>query len=168
MPVIRLTTFNRPLHAPVSDPNGNLVSILRPQFRCLVRLPGSLLPQDGVLDTGAPLTCVPERLWSGLRDGTDFEWLSFAPGTPLPTGLMGNWTYTFRLARFLAPVVLMDYTTAVDRLDVIAALATGNPPPQGQALPPIVIGLWGGLLEGGKVAVGRTAAGSVAGELDLP
>ncbi len=168
MPVITLTTLDRPLPAPVFDPRGMRITIPRPRFHCLVQLPGSLLPQDGIIDTGAPLTCLPERLWSGLAEGRDFEWLPFAPGTPPPTGVMPNWTYTFRVARFLMPVALMDYVTAIDRPDVIAAFATGNPPQQSRALPPIIIGLWGGLLEGGKIAVSRTATGQVEGALEFP
>jgi hypothetical protein len=168
MPVLRLSTLERPFPHPVLDAAGKPVSVARPQLQCLVRLPGSLLPQDGIIDTGAPLTTVPERLWSGLQAGTDYEWLTFPPGTPLPAGVMARWRYTFRLARFLAPVTLMDYATAVDRPDVVAAFADGNPPAAGRGLPPVVVGLWGGLLEGGAVAVDRTPGGRVAGELRFP
>ncbi len=168
MPIIQLTAGNWRSPLIVCDPVGNRVPILRPQFRCFVRLPGTVLPQDGIIDTGAPLTCVPKLHWDGLREGTDFEWLSAPPGTPPFTGAMANWSYTFRLARFLAPVVLMDYGMSVDRTEVIAAFAAGNPPVLGRALPPIIIGLWGGLLEGGKIAIERTATGQLTGELAFP
>jgi hypothetical protein len=171
MPTIQLTTATWVLPSIVTDPRGNPISVFRPQLRCLVRLPGAILPQDGVIDTGAPHTCLPERLWSGLREGTDFEWLSFPQGARQPTGVIGGWRYTYQLARFLVPISLMDYTTVIDRPDVIAAFATGNPPSAQtqQSLPPIIIGLWGGLLEGGKVGIERDpSSGRVNGELAFP
>ncbi|MBA4065174.1 MAG: hypothetical protein C0501_15955 [Isosphaera sp.] len=167
MPVIRLAVRYLTDLAP-HDPSGNPVPVPRPQLRCLVKLPGALLPQDGVIDTGAPLTTVPEDLWRPLQAGTDYEWLIFPPGTPTPVGVMAHWRYTFRLARFLAPVTLIDYATAVDRPGVVAAFADSNPPAAGRGLPPVVVGLWGGLLEGGAVAVDRTPGGRVAGELRFP
>jgi hypothetical protein len=84
---------------------------------------------------------------------------------------MATWQYTFQLVRFLAPVVLMDYVTTVHRPDVIAAFAAGNPRvrPGQQSLPPVYIGLWGGLLEGGRLAIGRDpVGGQVTGELEFP
>lgn len=151
-----------------TDPRGAVVPVHRPQFRCLIHLPGTLMPQDGIVDTGAPLTHIPERIWSGLAPGTDFEWLDLGAGAPAPGGVIAGWRYTFRLARFLAPVTLMDSAVAVDRADVIAAFASGNPT-GARSVPPLVIGLWGGLLEGAAVRVTRDpASGSVFGALELP
>lgn len=127
MPVLRLTTGNWTGPGTAFAPNGVPVPIFRPQFRCFVRLPNALLPQDALIDTGAPMTCFPERIWSVCRAGVDFEWLTLPPG-PVPTGVMAGWRYTFRLARFLAPVTLLDYTTEIDRVGVVAAFAVGNPP----------------------------------------
>jgi hypothetical protein len=128
-----------------------------------------MLPQDALIDTGAPLTCFPEKVWSSFLAGTDFEWLSFPAGTPPPIGVMSNWQYTFQLARFLVPLTLLDYVTAVDRPDVIAAFAAGNPQTTGKGLPPVIVGLWGGVLEGGRLRIDRNpASGQVTGELDFP
>src|SRR5687768_14336702 len=115
MPVLRLTTGNWAGPVTAFDPRGVPVPVHRPQFRCFVRLPNAVLPQDGIIDTGAPLTCVPETHWKRLRVGTDFEWLSLPAGAPPLAGTMSNWLYTFRLARFLAPVTLLDYATEVER-----------------------------------------------------
>src|SRR4051794_40229831 len=115
MPTLRLTTGNW-INLPTAfDPRGAPVPVYRPQFRCLVGLPSTLLPQDGVIDTGAPFTSFPEDMWKRFRVGIDFEWLSFPAGIPTPTGTMANWRYAFQFARFLVPLTLLDYTTAIDR-----------------------------------------------------
>lgn len=171
MPVLRLITGNWVNLPTAFDARGIPVPVFRPQFRCLISLPNTLLPQDGVIDTGAPFTCFPEDLWTRFRVGVDFEWLSFPAGTATPTGTMANWRYTFQFARFLVPLTLLDYTTAIDRPGVIAAFALGNPPAFAgrPGLPPIVVGLWGGVLEGGRLAIDRDpASGQVTGELEFP
>jgi hypothetical protein len=170
MPVLRLSTGNWALPLTASDPRGAPVPIFRPQFRCFIRLPNALLPRDALIDTGAPMTCLPERTWRSLRDGVDFEWLSLPTG-PNASGVMAGWQYTFRLARFLVPLALLDYTAEIERPDVIAAFAFGNPPTFAgrPALPPVYVGLWGGLLEGSRLTIGRDpAAGQVTGELEFP
>ena len=168
MPTLRLTTHTSGPTLQVAAADGRTVDVLRSQFRCLLRLTNTLLPRDALIDTGAPLTCFPETLWQPLRAGVDFEWLSFDSAAVPPVARMAGWSYTFRMARFLTPVTLMDYTTSVDRPGVIAAFATGNPPSATltKALPPVAIGLWGGLLDGGRLAIDRNpATGQVAGEL---
>jgi len=155
----------------VADPRGGAVRVPVPQFRCLVQLPGGLFPKDAVIDTGAPITWFPENVWRPLRDGVDFEWLGFPPGVPPPVARISSWQFTYRMVRFLAPLTLMDYSTMVDRPDVVAAFAAGNPPAYrtSKAPPPVIVGLWGGLLEGGRLAVGRDpAGGQVTGELEFP
>ena len=84
---------------------------------------------------------------------------------------MVGWQFSFQMARFLVPVSLLDYTTEVLRPDVIAAFTAGNPPvaPGVKGLPEVIIGLWGGLLEGGKIGIERdTATGRVIGEITYP
>jgi hypothetical protein len=128
------------------------------------------MPRDGVIDTGAPFTCFPRSLWIRFREGTDFEWLPFETGFQPPRGQLPGWQFTFRMARFLVPLTLMDYSTELDRAGVIAQFADSDPQTRrGQSLPWFVIGLWGGLLEGGRIAIGRDpASGLVTGELEFP
>jgi hypothetical protein len=73
----------------------------------------------------------------------DFEWCPFEPGIVVPAGRTAGWQFTFRMARFLTPLALMDFATEVERADVIAAFATGNPPAHlaKKAPPPVIIGL---------------------------
>lgn len=75
------------------------------------------------------------------------------------------------MARFLVPLVLTDYGTRVARSDVIAQFVTGILRDDPQRVPslPIILGLWGGVLEGGRVAIDRDpATGSVAGAVEFP
>lgn len=167
MPTLRLTTAQWANAFDVVATGGPL-SVPQVQFRCFVRFPNSLLPKDAVIDTGAPLTFVPEDVWRPLRPGMDYEWLPFVPGAVPPLARLAGWQFAFEMARFLGPVSLLDYATEVPRPGVIAAFATGNPRPQSarQSLPPIVIGLWGGLLEGGSIGISRDpATGRARGEL---
>jgi hypothetical protein len=152
---------------PVSPAAGGTLHVPRQQLRCLVRLPRFLPPQDGVIDTGAPLTCFPKEVWERFAEGRDYEWLPFEAGFVPPLGQMVGWRYSFRVARFLVPLALTDLSVEVERPDVIAAFADGDPPDRrGQAVPLFVVGPWGGLLEGGAIHVARDAAtGRVRGEL---
>lgn len=171
MPTIRLTPVRLALPGSVTFPGGRVLAVPSDQLRCLVRRPNQTLPYDAIIDTGAPHIYFPQLVWSRLRDGIDFEWLPFAPGTSSPTAQIAGWKFTVRMARFLVPLTLMDYATEIERPDVIAAFASGNPPrpPGQQSLPPVVVGLWGGLLEGGRVGVDRDpATGRVAGDVAFP
>lgn len=171
MPTIRLSAQNAAQPVSVVAPTGAAVTVPFPQLVCLLRLPGVLLPRDAVIDTGAALIWVPEDVWRPLRAGVEFDWLPFAPGAQPPTGQLARWRFTFQMARFLAPVSVMDYSTEVERPNVIAAFTTGNPPGAAgrKGLPPIVVGLWGGLLEGSRLAIRRDpTTGRVAGDLEFP
>jgi hypothetical protein len=169
VPSIRLSLDILGPPLPLATPGGGALQAPRVRFLCLARLPGFMMPRDGIIDTGAPHTCFPLALWSQFQEGTDFEWLPFEPGYQPPVGVMLGWRYTFRMARFLVPLALMDYSTEVERPGVIAQFADSDPPARrGKSLPLFVAGLWGGLLEGGKVGVGRTPGGQVTGEIEFP
>jgi hypothetical protein len=170
MPTVRLSTVPRGRPFTVVPRPGRLL-IPRVQLRCLIRVPNVLLPRDGVIDTGAPLTHFPQAIWTAFREGIDFEWLPFPSGGQPPTGQVVNWRFTYRMARFLVPLTLMDYTTQIDRPSVVAQFADTDPPsPAGQrALPAIIFGLWGGALEGGRIAIDRDpVTGSVTGSVEFP
>jgi hypothetical protein len=171
VPTIRLVAQIQRPPTPVVLPVGGTLNIPTVQYRCLIRLPNYLLPQDAIIDTGAPLIYFPKLVWGGLRDGTDFEWLPFAAGVQPPQARITRWQFTYRFARLLAPIGVMDYTTEVDRPEVVAAFADSDPPaPATRKSPaPIIVGLWGGLLEGGRIAVGRDpVSGHVTGAIEFP
>lgn len=166
MPIIRLTTGQWANPLDVDLPGGGSLAVHQPQFRCLLRLPNALLPKDAVIDTGAPFTFFPEEVWRPLRVGVDYEWLPFATNTSPPPARIAGWQFTFRIARFLLPVTLLDYTTTVERHDVVAAFADSNPRAARKSLPSIIIGLSGGLLEDGAIGIARDpASGRLRGEL---
>jgi hypothetical protein len=170
MPTIRLAVVDRGRPLPVLLPAGGSLDVPRPQLRCAIRLPSVPGAIDGIIDTGSPLTIIPQVIWCQLRIGVDFEWLPYRANYPPPTAQVVGGQFSFGLARFLVPLILMDYTTRVDRPGVIAAFATGNPPALvGRGGPLIILGLWGGVLEGGRMAIDRDpATGSVAGAVEFP
>ena len=64
---------------------------------------------------------------------------------------------------------LLDYTTSFDRPDVIAQFADNDPPRRGNAPPSFIVGLWGGVLEGGRIVIDRDPlSGHVTGSLEFP
>lgn len=170
MPVVRLFVIDIARPSAVVVPAGGTLDVPKFQLRCVLDLPGLGVPVDAIIDTGAALTFVPESVWQPLRPGTHFEWLPFAAGTGVRTGQFATWSFAYRMARFLAPVAVMDYSTDIERADVIAAFADSDPPASNlQKLPPVVVGLWGGLLEGGRLHLDRDpATGRVVGELAYP
>jgi hypothetical protein len=169
--VLPLTVGTHGADIPVHDLAGGVINVPRPQFRCLLEIPGFLLPRDAVIDTGAPLIIFPAAIWGRFHPGVDYEVLPFAGPHP-PPGRVGGWQFHFQIARFLAPITLMDtgLSVRVPRSGVMAAFAAGDPPapPGRKALPPVIVGLWGGVLEDGRIAVSRTPAGTVSGELQYP
>jgi hypothetical protein len=72
------------------DPAHGPPRVERAQLRCLVRLPGFVMPKDAVIDTGAPFTCFPRSLWDRFTEGTDFEWVPFAPAYQPPVAVMAG------------------------------------------------------------------------------
>ena len=169
VPTIRLATFATGPALQLTGPGGP-PAVPRVQLRALLRVPEAVFPRDAVIDTGAPFTCFPQVPWTGFRQGIDSEWCPFDPAVPPPAARIAEWAFGFRIARFLVPLTLIDYSTEVDRPDVVAAFADGNPPAyrNRSALPPVV-GLWGGLLEGCTIAVGRDPVGGhVTGALAFP
>jgi hypothetical protein len=168
MPIIKLTTFFPGPPMPVPSPSGTL-AIPRPQFRCWVRLPNTIMPRDGIIDTGSPLSWFPERIWSQFMLGRDFEWLPFAAGYLPPRAQTAGWTFTFRMARMLQPLSLFDTQSELIRDGAIVQFADGNPPtPQGSKQPPrVIIGLWGGVLEGTSLHMSSDATtGHTVGRLE--
>ena len=130
-----------------------------------------MLPQDAVIDTGSPLIIFPAVIWSRFQLGIDYEFLPFAGPNPLP-GRVGSWQFSFQIARFLAPIAVMDtgLSVRIARSDVIAAFASGDPPapPGRKALPPVIVGLWGGILEDGRIGITRNPTRGVSGEIQYP
>src|ERR1700722_1754492 len=146
MPQIQLYSHVLGPQIPLQPNSTPGLLIPRLQFRCWVRLPNSIMPRDGIIDTGSPLSWFPESVWSNFQQGTDFDWLPFPTGYTPPRVRTAGWTFNFRIARMLQPLSLFDTQYELVRDDVIVQFAEGNPPvPVGSKQPPrVVIGLWGG------------------------
>src|SRR5207249_2002979 len=119
MPQFRLTPFQPGPPIPVELPSGGQLLAPWVQFRCWVGLPGFLTPRDAVVDTGSPFTWMPEALWSQFQPGIDFEWLPYPSGYAPPAGQVVGWTFRFRFARMISPLVFNDGVSEVTRPDVI-------------------------------------------------
>lgn len=170
MPSIKLSTFFPGSSLPVVLPSGNLL-IPRPRFRCLIQLATTFAPRDGIIDTGSPLTWFPEAIWSQFQENRDFEWLPYQLGYASPSAIAAGWTFTFRMARLLQPISLFNIRSKHEliRDRIIVQFADGNPPsPVGSKRPPrVVIGLWGGLLEGTSIRMSTDATtGHTIGNLE--
>lgn len=95
--------------------------------------------------------------------------MPWASGFVPPPARTAGWSFAFRLARLLAPVRLFNTRGPAElaRTGVIVQLAFGNPPARGNSPPRIVIGLWGGLLEGTAIRItADPASGRLAGALE--
>jgi hypothetical protein len=169
MPQIRLTSHTPFAPIPVDEPAGPRLLLPRIQLLCLVRLPNTLMPRDGIIDTGSPFSWFLEDVWRVFRPGIDFEWLPFEAGYSPPRGQTAGWAFTFRMARMLQPITLMDTVTELERNGVIVQFADGNPPSSltSKRPPRVVLGLWGGVLEGTSLRMTRDAGtGHPLGSLD--
>lgn len=171
MPTLPLTTHYPPALLRVDEPTGAPRTIPLPQFRCLAQSPGVLLPRDAVIDTGSPLSWMPEAIWSSLSEGTDYEVLPWSGKFLPPPGRTAGWNFTFRISRLLQPIRLLTLTASVElvRDRVIVQLADGNPPASAHsnAPPRVVIGLWGGILENTNLRISTDpASGHVVGALE--
>lgn len=151
MPQIRLSSIQPGPPIPVELPTGDRLLLPRIQYRCWVKLPGFLMPRDAIIDTDSPWTWMPESLWSQFQVGVDFEWLPFPAGYQAPSGQSAGWTFRFRIAQMLKPIIIQDYSSEVERHNALMQFAEGNPPRSSKRLPYLVVGLWGGMLEGTKL-----------------
>lgn len=172
MPTLALTSARLGPAISTRDASGATVSIAPTRLYALLEVPGLLLPRDAIVDSGSPLTVFPEAIWSLCQPGRDFELLPFVGRPPQPARVLG-WSFTFRIARFLRPLAFVDANlgTRVERPGAVVQFADGNPPirPGARGLPPIIVGLWGGLLEGGRMGIERNPlAGGVRGEIAFP
>ncbi len=169
MPTIPLAVGSHGRDIIVDDLAGGTLAVPCVQFRCLLEVPGFLLPRDAIIDTGAPLTIFPQKVWFQFRAGIDFDFLPFVGSNP-PAARIAGWQFTFQIARFRVPLALLDagLSTRVPRPGVIAQFAIGDPPGW-RSLPPVLVGLWGGLLEDGRLGIARSAGPPrVTGELIYP
>src|SRR5262245_61808673 len=171
MPTLPLATYYPPLPLRVDEPTGAPLAIALPQFRCLAQIAGVFLPRDAVIDTGSPMSWMPEAIWNRLSEGTDYEVLPWSSGFVPPPGRTAGWNFTFRVARLLQPIRLFTLTASAElvRDRILVQFANGNPPTaaRSNAPPRVVIGLSGGVLENTNLRISTDPTGGhVVGALE--
>lgn len=151
---IELRGMNRGPTYRLTDAAGTVTVVTGMQFRCYVRFPRRAGAVEGIVDTGAPFTVVPERVWDQFVPGVDFEWLATDPPG---IGRVLARRFTFRFARLLVPLAVEDYVTSHPRPGVIAQFTDGDPVSTGAA-PIVLVGLWGGLLDDSAIRLSTDPA----------
>jgi hypothetical protein len=131
---------------PLDPPFPGLDRVLLRRLQCWLRVPPIPGAHDAVLDTGAPLTVFPHTLWNHQfrwQAGRDYDELSVAGvGTVQQGQVLGHRELAGRNPRG-------------DRLrldGLVCQLADRGSPPY------VILGLWGGVFEGRRLAVERLPA----------
>jgi hypothetical protein len=138
----------------LDPPHQSLSRVLLRQLTCLMRV----APVPGVeiacLDIGAPLCVFPYRVWHDKyhwRAGRDYWELNVANAKGLKGQILEH-RYSFQLAKLRAPVELAGKDLKAKRLRIdslICQLADPSGPPF------VILGLWGGVFEGRRLAFDR-------------
>ena len=151
---------------PLDPAPADLPRVLLRRLSCLMRieLPGGVsVVRDAVIDSGAPLTIFPHKIWAadfGWEAGRDYEELSLAGGgsSAMRGRVMGH-EYCYRLAVLRTPVELLGKNPSDDRLRLERLVAQLETPAENATtstgLPSIVFGLWGNAIEGRTLRVRR-------------
>jgi len=139
---------NLPLYPPLTG----LSRVLLRRLSCQLRVPPIPGAYKAVLDTGAPLTIFPHKLWHDQfrwQAGRDYDDLTVA-GVPALQGQVLGHRFSFRLARLRVSVELAGRDPKGDRVrldSMVCQLADAGGPPY------IILGLWGGVFTGRQLAV---------------
>jgi len=109
-------------------------------------------PRTAMLDTGAPLTVFPKHHWQGSARQIDRLPLV---GGGTPTGRAGGRRFSYFLGRVWVGAA-DPFGRRLPSVPVLAQFREDDPAP-GEPLPPILLGLWGGILEGRTLTRWTTA-----------
>lgn len=141
--------------------------VLLRRLTCLLRSAGGQGIWEAIIDPGSPLTLLPYSVWSekfNWQPGIDYDELEVDNAdTPL-TGKVRGHTFSFKLARLRVPIELIGKDLTGPRIRVeslIVQLLDAGPPY-------ILIGLWGGALEGKRLSFNRLPqSDELAAKLDF-
>lgn len=159
MPTLNLLTDHLDLIGLPADGNltldpplPGLDRVLLRRLYCWLRVPPISGASVAYLDTGAPLTIFPHRLWHDQfrwQAGRDYDELRVAGAPPITGQVLGH-RFSFRLARLRVWVELAGRDPKGDRVrldSMVCQLADVGGPPY------IILGLWGGVFTGRQLAV---------------
>lgn len=132
----------------------NLKRVLIRQLSCMMRVAPIPGVEFAYLDIGAPLSIIPYKVWYekfGWRDGRDYHALNSAGISGLK-GQVLEYHCSFQLAQLRVPVELAGKDLRAKRLRIdslVCQLADPGGPPF------VILGLWGGVFEGHRLAIDR-------------
>ena len=150
---------------PLAAPSRGLRRIPLRRLTCFLRVPPIPGAKRAIIDTGAPLTYFPHQVWANefnWREGRDFDILPVVGNPPLVGQTLSS-LYAFRLARLRVPIFLAGRDLTGPRLQ-IDSLVTQLCEPGGP--PVILLGLWGGVLDGRRLAFGSAHDGDPSAALE--
>ena len=137
--------------------SGELVELILLRLSALLRIGSEQRAFDGLFDSGSALTIFPERVWRKFE--RDIEWLTFPSGaTPAAwwisvSGLTGGST-PCRIGRIPVTVV-DDVGRTLSPVPVLAKFAEDV-----GTFPRILLGLYGGVLQGRRLLVNSDESAS--------
>jgi hypothetical protein len=138
----------------VVDSQGPL-PLFHKRLKSLVLVGSSSTPRDGLMDTGSPLTIFPERIWKNHRQ--EIEWFTTPPSSTLKSwwssisGVTGG-AVPCELGRISLTVIDLSGNT-LRPIPVVAKFAQDN----GLLPNRVILGLWGGILEGRRLMLDSSA-----------
>jgi hypothetical protein len=142
----------------LEPPIPGLNRVLLRRLICWLRVPPIPGTRKAIIDTGSPLTLFPYKIWHDdfrWRAGRDYDELKVAGNPPLH-GQIDGYRFNCRLARLRVPVELAGRDLKAQRLrldSLVCQLAERGGPPF------VILGLWGGVFTGRRLAVDPQPAG---------
>lgn len=100
---------------------------------------------DAWIDTGAPVSVFPQRVWRAFPD--EIDWVDDVE-RPLREASVGGVGYPFRYGRIPVGVISADLRTELPPVSVLAMFTW-----DGEKLPAPLVGLAGGVLAGRRLVV---------------
>lgn len=143
----------------LDPPLPDLNRVLLRRLICWLRVPQIPGAKSAVLDTGAPISIFPHKVWFsdfGWRAGRDYDEICVTDLGTTFAGHVLSYRYSFRLARLRAPVILAGKNLGGDRLQLDSLVCQLTDPGGPRR---ILLGLWGGVFEDRRLVVEREPSG---------
>lgn len=127
--------------------DGTLFEVSNRRVYCHLLVGRDPVKHTAIVDTGAPTTVFPFRVWQRFPD--DIRWLKFTDGSATKPGTLGGVSYQYKLGRVLVRLAGRDYTPTFPPVDVIAQFEQLDPmKAPNERLTRALVGLQLGPLEG--------------------
>lgn len=134
-----------PRRFPAPDGGGTPVAFTEYRVVCPLLVGAGRHLFDAWIDTGAPVSVFPQRVWRAFSD--EIDWVD-DPGRLPREASVGGVGYPFHYGRVPVGVISADLRTELPPLSVLAMFTR-----DGEKLPAPLIGLTGGVLAGRRLVV---------------